>query len=499
MSGKTFEELLAIERAKSTKPSFFDVDSSSFEFKAPKASSNSQVNINNRSKVAPSKPIKPSTNTNASGSKVPGLAFENPYATGLPPWKNTENLPRTGSSQSDFRVDLLTANLQYLNKIYENYVSAQNWTVAHQCLLKAIEIMKRKSRNGTFPTIRDSAGMATFSDMLNQLQIKLFSSHLRLGEYEEAWKLLPTLGFNNKSHPTLWQIAYRELLTTAGCLDRAFNTPIGSSEGLDVDFEKLIDQAEISCRKAIDAAIDGKVDIYDRPAKYQLYATMAVIKYEHLDLEEAVFWKTLVVADEVDIEKNSASFPLPARWMEKYNSVKDVTLQSPPLAVTSKVEEVRQELDPKLGGKTDNQSEGPKVEFSGDISKLREELKWNLNEIKATLKQGLQDIKSGCLEVEELKDELKELKEEWEVDVDILRDEMDELRDEFGDRLLEELQDRLDPELSVGQRLESVRIANGRIAEMNKEVKEKLDELEAELTPSKQQNEPSEIEPLGLD
>ncbi|KAF3083545.1 hypothetical protein TWF569_001673 [Orbilia oligospora] len=452
----------------------------------------------------------PSNKANTSGSNQPAMdSTGKPYTrtTATPPWKATENLPSI-SPPSKFRIDLLTANLQYLNKTYENCQSVHNWTVAHQCLLKMVKIMKRQSLNALFPNnaARTKGDTPAFSVTLDELEIKLFSSHLRLGEYEEAWEMLPAIKFGSKSNPEGWRKAYEGILTTAGWLNRALETEAKISEAPSAEHQtqsSLFNQIKLCCGKAIDATIDGGVDMYGRPAKYQLYAIMAIVEHANQDQDAAVFWKTLIIVDEVYIEKDLASFPLLAKWIEKYNAIQDVTLDRALLEVLNQAEEARQNLASEVKGNVDSQPEDRRFEFSGGttLSELKEQLAWNLNEIKAALKQGLQDLRTERQEIEELKNEIKELKEEWETDVDMLRDEVDELRDEFGDRLLEELEEGLDPELSVGLRLESVRIANGRITEMNKEVKEKLNKLEAELTASKPLEESSrvDIEQLGLD
>ncbi|KAF3217791.1 hypothetical protein TWF191_008421 [Orbilia oligospora] len=415
----------------------------------------------------------PPNNANTSRPNQPAMdSTGKPHTrtVAIPPWKATENLPSI-SPPSEFRIDLLTANLQYLNKTYETCQSAHNWTLAHQCLLKMVKIMKRQSLNALFPNnaARTKGDTPAFSATLDELEIKLFLSHLRLGEYEEAWGMLPAIKFSSKSNPEAWRKAYEEILTTAGWLSRALETEAKISEAPSAEHQNqrsLFYQIKLGCGKAIDATIDGGVDMYGRPAKYQLYAIMAIIEHANQNQDAAVFWKTLIIVDDVDIEKDLASFPLLAKWIE-------------------------------------NQPEDRRFEFSDGttFSELKEQLAWNLNEIKAILKQGLQDLRTERHEIEELKNEIKELKEEWETDIDMLRDEVDELRDEFGDRLLEELEEGLDPELSVGLRLESVRIANGRITEMNKAVKEKLNKLEAELTASKplEGSSRADIEQLGLD
>ncbi|KAF3208043.1 hypothetical protein TWF192_010898 [Orbilia oligospora] len=445
----------------------------------------------------------PPNNANTSRPNQPAMdSTGKPHTrtVAIPPWKATENLPSI-SPPSEFRIDLLTANLQYLNKTYETCQSAHNWTLAHQCLLKMVKIMKRQSLNALFPNnaARTKGDTPAFSATLDELEIKLFLSHLRLGEYEEAWGMLPAIKFSSKSNPEAWRKAYEEILTTAGWLSRALETEAKISEAPSAEHQNqrsLFYQIKLGCGKAIDATIDGGVDMYGRPAKYQLYAIMAIIEHANQNQDAAVFWKTLIIVDDVDIEKDLASFPLLAKWIEKYNTIQDATF-------LNQAEEARQNLASEVKGNVDSQPEDRRFEFSDGttFSELKEQLAWNLNEIKAILKQGLQDLRTERHEIEELKNEIKELKEEWETDIDMLRDEVDELRDEFGDRLLEELEEGLDPELSVGLRLESVRIANGRITEMNKAVKEKLNKLEAELTASKplEGSSRADIEQLGLD
>ncbi|KAK6510321.1 hypothetical protein TWF481_005034 [Arthrobotrys musiformis] len=431
-----------------------------------------------------------------------------PPATTLPPWKSINNGSRTTPAPLEFhdRPDLLSANLQYLRKTYDICESACNWIVAHRCLLKMVQILKRGRDSLTVASldraIRALDNKSGVADTLELLQLKLFASYVRLEEYEEAWEMLPNLAFYHQSHPALWKTTYGELLTAAGYLNGALKNSSEMSKILDEERESrqnLLYEAEASCRKAIDAAIDGGVEIYGRQAKYQLYAMMAVIKFEHMDTDQAVFWKTLLVADGVDIEKELSTFPLLTRWVEKYNQIQDVSFQA---TIVSQAKETEQDPSPGIKEGTEDSSGafGQRPEILGAILELKQLVTRGLDEITTTLNQGLKDIKCEREELRELKEELMELQSDCQFEIDIFRDEIEEFREEFGDKLLEELQDGLDSSLPADLRIESVRIANGRIADMNREVKEKLDALEAELKGEKQVRETASlIEQLGLD
>ncbi|KAK6340350.1 hypothetical protein TWF730_002112 [Orbilia blumenaviensis] len=412
----------------------------------------------------------------------------------LPPWKTSGPISNTTTTDpTAFRTSQLTTHLGYIKNILDRSLRQHNWPVAHQCILKLINSFNRHIKNTEFITdaIISVPKATNSSNMLTYLQIDLLRSHIRLQQYDEAWEVLTKLDFMPLDHPLLVQTAYREATSAVGFLDQFFKIPTAGQLSSAEETEArngLLSQAEMACKRAIDAATDGNVMMYCNPMRYELYGLMAVIKREQEDLENATFWKSLVLADGVFLEKNLAVTPFLLIWIGNYESIRDSILDYNS-TVKEWEEEEETSVEPQIR-KKDIPVAGPENtkpksleahELRDTLKEMRNDLTTNLNQMRAVLKQGLQDLKNERQEIEELKNEIEELKLEMEVEIDIVRDELYDLRDEFGDKLLEELQEGLDPEATVGLRLESVAIANKRVGDLNREVEARLNDLKAEL------------------
>ncbi|KAF3318733.1 hypothetical protein TWF173_006749 [Orbilia oligospora] len=229
-------------------------------------------------------------------------------------------------------TDLLIKQLQYYIETHDTDFYSHKWFKAHTSLLKIIKILDENASNIQVINycIVKLHNVNTREELMAYFDRRLFFSHTRLKQYDAAWDMLPKLKFDQEKSPQLCYETCKELLSAAGFLERASKIRVQPWHPDMATRDWLLNQAEICCRRAIDAATVGDVALIHRPGKYETYAMMAVIKGEQRNHEDAAFWKSLILADGMNVEREVIFFPVLTSWMEEFKDVVDIIVQNYP-------------------------------------------------------------------------------------------------------------------------------------------------------------------------
>ncbi|KAK6515864.1 hypothetical protein TWF281_004455 [Arthrobotrys megalospora] len=229
-------------------------------------------------------------------------------------------------------TDLLIKQLQYYIETHDTDFYSHKWFKAHTSLLKIIKILEENATNVQVINycIVKLHNVNTREELMAYFDRRLFFSHTRLKQYDAAWEMLPKLKFDQEKSPQLCYETCKELLSAAGFLERASKIRVQPWHPDMATRDWLLNQAEICCRRAIDAATVGDVALIHRPGKYETYAMMAVIKGEQRNHEDAAFWKSLILADGMNVEREVIFFPVLTSWMGEFKEVVDVIVQNYP-------------------------------------------------------------------------------------------------------------------------------------------------------------------------
>ncbi|KAK6503807.1 hypothetical protein TWF481_008813 [Arthrobotrys musiformis] len=256
------------------------------------------------------------------------------HATSLPraPWNSAIPPSLSKTPLSPLPTDLLIKQLQYYIETHDSDFYSHKWFKAHTSLLKIIKILEENASNIQVINycIVKLHNVNTREELMAYFDRRLFFSHTRLKQYDAAWEMLPKLKFDQEKSPQLCYETCKELLSAAGFLERASKIRVQPWHPDMATRDWLLNQAEICCRRAIDAATVGDVALIHRPGKYETYAMMAVIKGEQRNHEDAAFWKSLILADGMNVEREVIFFPVLTSWMGEFKEVVDIIVQNYP-------------------------------------------------------------------------------------------------------------------------------------------------------------------------